>query len=66
MRIYEETGNREIISNYPELLKISGIKYENQNIHRIKDSLERMKGCSIVFNSCFFMKSLGAVSYFTY
>ena len=59
MRIYEETGERQIISNYPEILKISGIKYKGENKERVKDSLERMKGCSIVFNSCFFMKEEG-------
>ena len=56
MRIYEETGERQIISNYPEVLKISGIKYTNKNVHRVKDSLERMKGCTITFNACFFTK----------
>lgn len=57
MRIYEETGSREIISNYPYLLKISGVNYANENLRRAKDSLQRMKGCSIIFNSCFFSKN---------
>ena len=57
MRIYEKTGERQIISNYPELLKISGIKYVTVNLRRVKDSLERMFGCSIKFNKCFFYKT---------
>ncbi len=58
MRIYEETKNRTIISNYSELLRVSGIEYKGENKERVKDSLERMKGCTIVFNSCYFSKSV--------
>ena len=56
MRIYEETGNREIISSYPTLLKVSGIKYVGDSLSRVKDSLERMSGCMITFSKCFFQK----------
>ena len=57
LRIYEETGDRVVISNYSELLKISGIKYNSRIVHRVKDSLQRMFGCSIKFNKCFFYKT---------
>jgi len=55
LRIYEENGNKEIISDYASLMAASGVRYnKGKNVLRTKDSLERLRKSEIVFNGIYF------------
>ena len=54
LRLYEESENRKIITDYPNLMKLSGIKYKGDLIKRTKDSIERMRKCEIIFNGIYY------------
>jgi hypothetical protein len=54
LRLYEKSGKRKIITDYPNLMKLSGIKYKGDLIKRTKDSLERMRNCNIIFSKIYY------------
>jgi hypothetical protein len=52
LKLSREQDSKTVITDYFTLAKVSGVKYNH--LERIKDSIQRLRHCSIEFNNLFY------------
>lgn len=61
LRLAEQQKNKFVITDFYTLANIAGLKY-TAYLRRIKDSIERLQGCSLVFNNVLYDAECGGIN----